>query len=35
MSSFVVKILKAIDLYELFTILPDRASALEELQTNR
>mgnify|MGYP001345728185 CR=1 FL=1 len=33
MSSFVVKILKAIDLYELFTILPDRAAAMDELRT--
>lgn len=31
MNSFVVKILKAIDLYELFTILPDRAAAMAEL----
>lgn len=33
MSSFVIKILKAIDLYELFTILPDRAAAMEKLRT--
>jgi len=31
MSPFVIKILKAIDLYELFSIMPDRATALESL----